>query len=614
MLSTPNPETGFQSRFERATVFKTFAALVAITFLLRIFYAGHLYQDDGLWFTAAEEILRGKALYREIYFDKPPAIALVYAGLFKLFGASILTVRLFTIVYSVAISVVLYLFGKWLYARRAGLISAMMFAIFSTTYQTGHVQGLNTDFLMALPYAAGAYLFVRSRADAFHRDLTRAGSARLALGGGALTGLAFQINPKAAFDLIFFALFLVIARRWQMKREGSRRKAEGSDANKTAFFSFALALAGFAIGALPFLIYIAATKSLSFYWLYVWDWGARYARYYPAWKIAVSALTQSFDYFLNNNTLLVALLFVIVTVVRRYRNRKPNQNDTEPASEADFRADVTLLAWFFVSYAGLATGGRFFGHYFFQILPGLCLIGARGLTLILPALKARDRTQRRNLRRAMLVLLAAGFIITLVRFHARTARLAADRVRGAKSASTLEWFHERLNREEQMVAAAVRDLDEEPAADQFAAGAMRDESPRERGAQGPSDYLFVWGYRPEIYYWSGLIPASKYLSSQPLTGVPADVHYFGEEYRSVLEESATQAARAELARELEQTRPEHIVDELGAFNPELSINSYPELREFMSGYKDMGMIERFIIYRRKDFTKGYRKRNPEAQP
>ncbi len=48
--------------------------LAVISFLLRIFYAGHLYQDDGLWFTAAEEIIRGKALYRDIYFDKPPGL------------------------------------------------------------------------------------------------------------------------------------------------------------------------------------------------------------------------------------------------------------------------------------------------------------------------------------------------------------------------------------------------------------------------------------------------------------------------------------------------------------------------------------------------------------
>jgi 4-amino-4-deoxy-L-arabinose transferase-like glycosyltransferase len=143
-------ETGSQSRIGPGMVLSVFLALALVSFLLRIFYSTHLYQDDGLWFTAAEEILRGKTLYREIYFDKPPAIAFVYAGLFKIFGAHILAIRLFTILYSLMISAVIYLFGSWLYDRRAGLVAAAMFTVFSTTYSAGHVQGLNTDLLMAL--------------------------------------------------------------------------------------------------------------------------------------------------------------------------------------------------------------------------------------------------------------------------------------------------------------------------------------------------------------------------------------------------------------------------------------------------------------------------------
>src|SRR6185295_18228396 len=115
-----------------ASFFSYVAAIIAITFLLRIWFAGNLYQDDGLWFTAAEEILRGKVLYREIFFDKPPILPLVYAALFKLFGAHLLTIRLFTIGYSILISSLLYPFGLRLYDRRSGLVAGLMFAIFST--------------------------------------------------------------------------------------------------------------------------------------------------------------------------------------------------------------------------------------------------------------------------------------------------------------------------------------------------------------------------------------------------------------------------------------------------------------------------------------------------
>ena len=203
-IAVENHSAHDQQSIRRRTLLWVFLGITAASFLLRIFYAKHLYQDDGLWFTAAEQILDGRALYREIYFDKPPALPLVYALLFKLFGAHILVIRLFTIFYSVAISATLYLFGSRLYGKREGLLAAAMFAVFSTTYTTGHVQGLNTDFLMLLPYTAGAYLLTRSV------EATARGGKLYALGGGALVGVAFQINPKAMFDLVFFLLLLFI--------------------------------------------------------------------------------------------------------------------------------------------------------------------------------------------------------------------------------------------------------------------------------------------------------------------------------------------------------------------------------------------------------------------
>jgi len=109
LADSRNQLTDEQGRVTRATVLKVFAIIAVATFVLRIFYARYLYEDDGLWFVAAEEILRGKALYSAIYFDKPPGLPLVYALLFWIFGAQILVIRLFAILYSLAISAALAL-------------------------------------------------------------------------------------------------------------------------------------------------------------------------------------------------------------------------------------------------------------------------------------------------------------------------------------------------------------------------------------------------------------------------------------------------------------------------------------------------------------------------
>jgi hypothetical protein len=601
--------SGNTSSTKQVSILKVFLVVAAISFVLRIFYSGHLYEDDGLWFTAAEELTRGKALYREIYFDKPAGLALVYAFLFWTFGAHVLTIRLFTIVYSIAISAILYLFGAKFYDRRIGLVAAVLFAIFSTTYTAGHVQGLGTDFLMALPHTTGAYFFIQTRL--FGKNRIRSGSqqAWLALVGGALIGIAFQINPKAIFDLIFFALFLIMWRLWRTRLQANEVAELSSDRmkNDEAGISvklFSLAILGLAVGSAPFLAYVVATHSMREYWLYVWDWGTRYGSYNPASKVIASGVTRTIDYFVLNNTLLIALVFVGATTVRwtallfQRNGDLEADNDTSIDHTRSF-SDATLLLWLIVSYAGVILGGRLYSHYFFQILPALCLIGARGLTGIQSSLKKLDPA----LRQTITIIIIAGFLFTLIRFHGRTAILAADLVRGKKSDMTEGWFHERIDREERMVAAAVRELPEEDdSAERLGLEGMRENSPRKRDVRGPEDYLFVWGYRPEIYYYSGLLPASRYLSTQPLTGVPADVHYFAD-YHSILNDSYTSQSRAQLLQDLRDVRPKYIVDELGMFNSELSINSYPELSDFLKEYKATGAVERFMIYCRRDLLK-----------
>ena len=575
--------------------------IAVVTFVLRIFYSGHLYEDDGLWFTAAEEISRGKALYREIYFDKPPGLALLYALLFWIFGAHVLTIRLFTIVYSVFISAILFLFGTKLYERRIGVLAALFFAIFSTTYTTGHVQGLGTDFLMALPHTLGAYLLIQSRfrKSGSHQQL-------LALAGGAVTGIAFQINPKGIFDLIFFACLLSAWHWWRSRLQATADV--GTDQTTidgpSSIALLLLAIAGFVIGTAPFLVYVVANHSFQDYWAYVWDWGARYGSYNSASRVVVSGVTRSIDYFTLNNTLLITLVFVGVLTVQRtarlFRKDEASESTAvRPADSAGYFSDAILLLWLIVSYAGVILGGRLYSHYFFQILPALCLIGARGITAIRSSLKKQDA----SLRQAVTTIILLGFVFTMIRFHGRTAMLAVDLIRGRKSNATAGWFHERIDHEERMVAATVKELSDEPdSVDRFGLEEMRANGPRTRGVRGPEDYLFVWGYRPEIYYFSGLLPASRYLSTQPLTGVPADVHYFPD-YRSVLSDSETSKSRAQLLQDLQETRPKYIVDELGMFNSNLSINSYPELEEFLKDYKATGPVERFMIYCRRDLLK-----------
>ena len=124
-----------------------------------------------------------------------------------------------------------------------------------------------------------------------------------------------------------------------------------------------------------------------------------------------------------------------------------------------------------ISLAGVAAGLRFFPRYYFQLLPVMVLIAARGFTLL---------GRKRALAAALLLL------VPLARFG--PSYLTA--------LSGAEWRDTAMDRDSRAAAALTRQLAK------------------------PGDTLFVWGYRPEIYVYTQLPAATMFLDSQPLTGVP----------------------------------------------------------------------------------------------
>jgi hypothetical protein len=112
-----------------------------------------------------------------------------------------------------------------------------------------------------------------------------------------------------------------------------------------------------------------------------------------------------------------------------------------------------------------------------------------------------------------------------------------------------------------------------------------------RAAAKPGDTLFVWGYRPEIYVYSHLPAATRFLDSQPLTGVPADRHLTQS---TPVETGQSRARRAELAA----SRPTFVVDGLGEYNPRLAVTEFDDLRAWMAGYREVGRSAESVIYRR----------------
>ena len=107
-----------------------------------------------------------------------------------------------------------------------------------------------------------------------------------------------------------------------------------------------------------------------------------------------------------------------------------------------------------------------------------------------------------------------------------------------------------------------------------------------RALAQPRDTLLVWGYRPDVFVYSKLPAATRFLDSQPLTGVLADRHL-----------TSTQLTAPEWAernrREIAGVKPSFIVDGLGPLNPALAVEHYQSL----DSYEVVGQTPMSVVYR-----------------
>jgi hypothetical protein len=305
---------------------------------------------------------------------------------------------------------------------------------------------------------------------------------------GLTAGIAMLVNPKAVFLLAACALWT--GRSW------------------------ASLLAGF---VLPNLAALAVFGTP--YIQEVWKWGALYSKQTFALSTGV---TRTLDWAGFQCALVLAAGYAFWKEKKQWR----------------------MAGWLLLSLAAVAAGWRFFPRYYFQLLPVMALMAARGYTLL------------RRWRAVVWLLL----LIPLARFGPRYVTLAWDLAHHRET----QWSDLAMNH------------DSREAADRI----------------GRDGTLMVWGYRPDIFAYARMQAGTRFLDSQPLSGVLADRHLTNAEV--IAPEWA-----AENRKELSKTTPTCIVDGLGLYNPSLSISNYPDLQEWLAGYREVARTQGTIIYRRK---------------
>ncbi len=130
------------------------AAICAIPVVLYLpFLAEPFMRDEGFYAAVAQQLLDGGIPYRDAFDNKPPLVFAWYALSFLMFGEHIWAPRLLVSLLLAATTLLVYLQGRLLFGRPAGLLAALAFAlsIGLAVFETN----ANTEYFMLLPRVGG---------------------------------------------------------------------------------------------------------------------------------------------------------------------------------------------------------------------------------------------------------------------------------------------------------------------------------------------------------------------------------------------------------------------------------------------------------------------------
>jgi hypothetical protein len=228
-----------------------FAALFAVTLALRLCHVNILWADEDYHLAAGMQTLDGKLLYRDLWYDKPPLAALVYAAIGALPGWPL---RLFDALFVLAVSIAAWRFARDLWGRREAFLAAGLMAFFLNFDLPAAVIPIVPDMFLLLPHIVAVHCAWKGKP----------------LQAGLWCGVAFLFQAKGVFVLAACALL--------------------------AWRALPALAAGFAIPNAVALAGLAAAGALPPYFQQVWEWSAAYARSSPEAHPWLNGLRRTIDW------------------------------------------------------------------------------------------------------------------------------------------------------------------------------------------------------------------------------------------------------------------------------------------------------------------------------
>lgn len=372
--------------------------IMALLVIMRIHFLDEPFErDEGGYAYMAQRFLAGDLIYKDYWESRPPGIVFIYALIFKLYGDSLSAVRIFSIYIGLISLVFVYLITEKLFSRRIACLSGLLYAVFSGGPL---VQGssANAEPFMILFTLAGIYLFLK--------DLT--------FFAGICFGLAFMVKQVALDGFMAVLVCMLLY--------------------KKRFIP--ILFLGFFTAWIPAIFYLVKNGVFNEFVYAAFTYNLSYVgnAYRHGW---FERLRSSILFISRENIILWVLGIYGIYMLRR---------------------NLLITAWVFFSALAVSFGGRFFPHYFIQLVPALCILSGYSLNNSL-----------RSLYKIVPILLLVFFtIFNMYKYYLVYSPYEVCRLKYPTENFVL-------------TEILAKEIAEETS---------------------PGDYIYVWGSEPEIYFYS----------------------------------------------------------------------------------------------------------------
>lgn len=446
--------------------------LIAIVLLLALPTLNYpLGRDQGEFATIARGLLDGRTLYTELWNPKPPAIFIVYSAAIQVFGVSSLTIRLIDFLFFPVMAVGIY----WLALRINRQLAVLATLALGAYYFSESFWTLSqNDGIVLAPMLLAAVAALKALQD-----------GRWHYGWAGVAGGMSAIVLWFKYPFIVFVAAIVLTsvtvRMW--RRDWLRLGVESA-----VFITSGLILGALGIywlfhaGALD--AWIDSAIVTTGYTQQGYDWGKLQAD--TVWQAGLAERLRRWNLLLG-----LMLLWPLL----RWR---------VPRHQKD--SILWLLVWLWLT-AGLVIvliQAKGYDYHWLPMLPPLILIatdsyarlllgawrllgGIQGLLLQQKIFK--DQTFWLQSGQLLLMLLICGFMLDQI-WQPNWDYLSGEQSRSAYLAQFRGG--EYVASESQAVIDYLK--------------------PR----VAPNDHLYVWGFRPEIYFLSQTRPATRFIFQFPL--------------------------------------------------------------------------------------------------